>query len=114
MSNRTDVFTSVSGETAHVAIRGRIAHGEKSAGAVRKAVVQCLEPTIRMLVIDIDGVSKLDAAGMGALAGAYSAAQSIGARFELRNVPRFIRELLTITRLDTILHQAGTGPEIQQ
>jgi anti-anti-sigma factor len=101
MSRHTVISACVSGGIAYVTIRGRVVAGEEAA-AVREAVLRCVASDFQLLVVNLRAVDKMDAAGVSVLVFAYSTAQSVGARFRLAAVPPRIKELLAITRLDTI------------
>jgi anti-anti-sigma factor len=97
---QTIIEASVLGEIAYVTILGRIVRGRESADALHEAIRRCTAPNIRELVLDMQGVNKVDAAGLGVLASAYCATQSIGSRLVLANTPPLVQELLALTRLD--------------
>jgi anti-sigma B factor antagonist len=103
------ISSSVVGEVAYLRIRGRIVHGEGAAAAVQRAIFRCAASYFSLLVVDLCGVDLMDAAGLSALVVAYSAAQALGSRFELRNVPPRISQLLTVTRLDAIFLPAESA-----
>jgi anti-sigma B factor antagonist len=64
-------------------------------------VVQAL-PSTDSVVLDLSGVSMVDAHGLGMLLQLREQAQARNMRFELMNVSSQLRELFRITRLDTV------------
>jgi anti-sigma B factor antagonist len=55
------------------------------------------------LVVDLAGVTLLDATGLGVLVGAHRRAGRHSRRLELHDPPFRIRRLLALTRLDRVL-----------
>ena len=92
----------VGNDVATLTICGRLVHGEPVI-STRRAIARIAKPGIRVLVLDLKDVHKIDAAGLGLLASALSACHAVGARLKLTNVPSRIREILASTRLDTVL-----------
>jgi anti-anti-sigma factor len=86
-------------DTATVHCSGRIVRGEEA--------VLCAAVTARVgkreIVVDLAEVSSVDAAGLGtfALLGWWSASQEVG--LVLANPNSYVRNLLEITKLDTVL-----------
>jgi anti-anti-sigma factor len=64
-------------------------------------IVQTL-PSADSVVLDLSGVSLVDAHGLGMLLQLREQAQARDMRFELMNVSNQLRELFRITRLDTV------------
>ncbi len=74
---------------------GRMVAGETE--PLRTAVLQ--RPRVRTLVLDLAGVSALDATGLGALVSLRSSIQLRGAQFKLLNLTPHVETLLELTRL---------------
>jgi anti-anti-sigma factor len=55
------------------------------------------------LVLDVGGVRRIDASGLGVLVGGHRLAERRERRLVLRNVPERIERLLAATRLNRIL-----------
>jgi anti-anti-sigma factor len=100
---RTTISASVSGEIARIAISGSLVHGVGAAAAMQRAVYRCAASPFTLLVINLRNVEQIDAAGISALVVAYEAAQSVGARFRLAEVPPRVGQLLAIATLDTAI-----------
>ncbi len=56
------------------------------------------------LVLDLTGVERIDAAGLGMLTAAHLRAERLGHRLVLRNCTKEIRRVLAVTHLNRILH----------
>jgi len=72
-------------------------------------VIQDLPPT-RTVILDLSHVSLVDAHGLGVMLQLRAQAQTRHMRFELMNVSDPLRELLHITRLDSVF-QIRSGVE---
>src|SRR5678816_2375512 len=73
-------------------------------------VIQDL-PVARTLILDLSHVSLVDAHGLGMMLQLREQAQTRHMRFELMNVSDPLRELLQITRLDSVF-QIHAGAEV--
>ena len=62
-----------------------------------------LAPRTRRVVIDLSGVEMIDAAGLGELVSVAVAAQSSGCSITLAALGHFIRQLLELTKLTSVL-----------
>jgi anti-anti-sigma factor len=82
------------GNTAVLRCHGRIVHGEES--ALLCAAVQRRGQDI---VVDLGGVSAIDAAGIGALVSL----QAAGVYLQLMNATEPVRAILRLTGLDTVV-----------
>lgn len=65
----------------------------------------------RKFVVDLSGLRWLDSAGLGGVAGAYTAAVRHGGALVLASPPPAIRILLDQTKLSTIIAVHGSEPE---
>ena len=64
-------------------------------------VIQDLPPT-RTLILDLSHVSRLDAHGLGVMLQLREQAQARDMQFQLMNISAPLRDLLHITRLDSV------------
>lgn len=80
---------------------GRIVLGEET-GALRETVKKLLAQGKRKLILNMNNVTLIDSAGLGALVSAYSSAKSGGASLHLCHLGTKFYGLLQITRLTTI------------
>jgi anti-anti-sigma factor len=70
--------------------------------AFRRAIAHRIERGWNRLIIDFQNIDHIDSAGLGALADAYSWAQSRGIRIVLVHVSGRNRSLLALTKLLTL------------
>jgi anti-sigma B factor antagonist len=54
------------------------------------------------IVLDLSNVTHVDSTGLGALLGAWTAAQRKGCELEIANVSPRVQRLVDMTRLDTV------------
>jgi anti-anti-sigma factor len=88
--------------------RGRIVAGEDLKALQRTATT---EATSR-LIIDLQGVESLDAAGLGALLQVRQWCSAQGTDLKLVNPSKRVREVLALTALDSVLDlQPAEGEE---
>ena|ERR1044072_2922014 len=98
MSN-IDVSSSISDDTLLLVLAGKLLYGD-SVHAVEEAVRHSAHLRPRRVVINLQRVSKIDAAGLGVLALASHIFGSTGAVLVLANTPPMIHRLLVLTGLD--------------
>ena len=79
--------------------QGRIVSGEATT-TLREAVVAQVHACA--VVLDLAQVDVIDAGGLGALLELREWTQAKGIEFRLINVTRLVRQVLEITRLDTV------------
>jgi anti-anti-sigma factor len=60
----------------------------------------------RRIIVDLSNVTHVDSTGLGALLGAWSAAQNQGCDLEIANLNPRVEKLVEITRLDTVFKRA--------
>src|SRR5215831_13046453 len=82
--------------------RGRLVHGGVTLADVSKAMKQALRywPSV---VLNLERIEAIDAAGLGWIAGSYRSASEKGVSFRLRNPTRRIQEVLRITKLAKVI-----------
>ncbi len=79
-------------------------------------LVARLESVVRSqsIVLDLDAVERIDAAGLAALITLYSDACKAGHSFTIARPSRHVREILQIVGLDRILvAQPGAEPQLR-
>lgn len=84
-----------------VVCEGRMTLG-LATNTLRATLRETLEGGAKKLVLDFGLVTHLDSTGIGELVGALALAQEKQAILRLARMPAKIRELLRITRLDTV------------
>jgi anti-anti-sigma factor len=86
------------GTAAVLCLEGQIVNGETE---ILQNVVESL-PIRRSLVLDLSGVSIVDAHGLGVMLQLREQALARGMRCELMNVSKPLSVVLEITRLDSV------------
>jgi anti-sigma B factor antagonist len=86
---------------------GRVVLGEET-GALRDTVKRLIAQDKKKLILNMNNVTLIDSAGLGALVAAYSSAKSGGASLHLCHLGAKFNELLQITRLITIFEVYNT------
>jgi anti-sigma B factor antagonist len=93
-----------SGEVDGVAVvwlDGRVVLGEET-GALRDKVKSLVAEGKKSVILNMNNVTLIDSAGLGALVAAYTSTKSGGASLRLCHLGTKFNELLQITRLITI------------
>jgi len=103
------VHTTKSGNVSVVCVQGKIVRGETD--TLRNAVLS--ESNASAMVLDLGRVSIIDAGGLGVLLELRERTESRGIEFRLRNVTKLVRQVLEITRLDSVF-QNWTESELRQ
>lgn len=100
-----------SADTVILQCAGRIVAGEALMALQQTATAQ----RAAELVIDLQGVETLDAAGLGALLRVREWCDSQGMNLKLANPNKHVGEVLCVTALDSVLdvHAGGDSPEAQ-
>jgi len=109
--HKISIAISICGDATHFTVGGRLIHGAESRGLLMEAFARSSRRKTRKIVIDLGGVQKMDAAGLGFLAFACKEARRRGAQFQVENTPGFISDLFRITGLDTVLNPNAAGGE---
>jgi anti-sigma B factor antagonist len=86
------------GNIAVLSLQGRIVNGETA--SLRDAVRA--QSTNGAVVLDMAGVSMIDASGLGLLLQMRNEFQARGVRLRVMNASRFVRRIFEITRLDSV------------
>ena len=92
------------GDVILLHLRGRITIGDATetlSEVVRAQTDACA------LVLDLAEVELIDARGLGVLVELRQWTQSRGIEFRLMNVSRLVQQILSITRLDTVLQMSS-------
>lgn len=80
-------------------ISGRLTVSDHS---FREAIGQYLKAGKRQFVLKMDGVSYLDSCGLGELVCVYTSVKNLGGTVQLLTPSEKVRELLILTRLDSV------------
>jgi len=86
---------------------GRIVLGEET-GALRETVKELIDHGKKKLILNMNNVTMIDSAGLGALVAAYSSTRSGGASLRLCHLGAKFNELLQITKLFTLFEVYNT------
>lgn len=86
-----------------VSMAEAIAFGPGSGNTLREIVRGVLEEGAQKVLINLTEVSYIDSSGIGELFGAYSSLQRQGGQLKLLNPNRAVREVLKLTKMNTIL-----------
>ena len=89
------------GDVMIVHCQGRIVYRDEAA-ALSRLVGEVLQDGGKV-VLDLSGVSSIDSAGIGELAFLYSCARSQNADLKCASPSPFVRDLLDLTNLDSVL-----------
>jgi anti-anti-sigma factor len=95
------VVISIDAPGMLVSVSGRLAAG--TVPDVRLVLMAAADSGTGDLVVDLSGVERIDASGLGMLVGAHRLALRRERRLVLRDVPPRIERLLAATRLNRVL-----------
>ena len=84
-----------------VQLEGRIVLGEES-NALREQVKSLLANNKKNIVLNMDNVTYIDSAGLGALVAAHHSARTQNASLKLSNLGSKFQEILQVTKLLTV------------
>lgn len=94
-------YTRMDRGVAVIELDGKITLGEGS-GLLRDTVNQAITDGHKNILLDLEGVSYIDSAGLGELVGCNSFAKAHGATIRLVHLQKKIQGLLQITKLITM------------
>ena len=102
------VHTTNSPNVAVLCLQGRIVRGETE--VLRNAVLA--QRTVSVVVLDMARVNVIDAGGLGLLLELRRYTEASGIEFRLSHVTNLVRQVLEITRLDTVfdISEEKDGP----
>ena len=92
------VHSKKTGTVAILYLQGQVVRGETE---ILSDAVNSL-PEVSTVILDLAGVTAVDAGGLGALLALHAQAESKGIRFELMNVTKWVSQVLQVTRLDSV------------
>jgi anti-anti-sigma factor len=98
------------GAAAIVTLRGKITLGDASQ-ALRDTAEQLIREGFPRIVFNLEGVTFMDSAGLGALTLVYSKSKAAGGLLKLVAPPPRVREALEMTRLTTLFPDYATDQE---
>jgi anti-sigma B factor antagonist len=98
------------GPVAIVDLEGRITMGEGCA-AVRQTVRDLVNGGTRNILLNLQGVSYVDSAGLGEMAGSYVTLAKLGGQLKLLHSQARIDDMLQVTKLYALLVAFGDEAE---
>lgn len=107
------VYSRNLGDTAVLLLHGRLISGETR--SLREAVRS--QSNVSAIVLDLSGVTAIDARGLGVMLELQRQTALDGIRFKLMNVNKFTKRVLAVTRLDSVFEiipkaEAAISPRI--
>ena len=96
------------GDVTILCLQGRIVRGETA--VLRNAMNSQTEASA--VVLDLGGVNTIDAHGLGVMLQLRAETETKGVEFRLVNVTKLVRQILEITRLDSVF-EINPKPEVQ-
>jgi len=102
------LHTSTQGDATIIQCAGKLTAEHSEA---LKSHVKSLIPHAKRIVLDLNEVTRMDSAGLGAVVGLYTSARKAKCEFLLVNYSKPVRELLGLTNLLSVfegLAQSGT------
>ena len=93
------------GNVAFLCVEGKIVRGETD--ALRSAVLAQVDASV--VVLDLARVNTIDAGGLGVMLELREYTESRGVEFRLENVTRLARQILEITKLDSVFKISGSN-----
>ena len=97
-ANMLRIDTMKLGKVVQLGLEGDIVRGETD--ALRKIVLGQADACL--ILLDLARVETIDAGGLGVMLELREDTQSRGIEFRVKNVTRLVRQILEITRLDTV------------
>ena len=94
------------GNVAVVCLRGQIVRAERK--PLREAVN--FQTDVAVVVLDLAGVTAIDAGGLGLLLELREQAQSRGIEFRIKNATKLVKRVLEITRLNSVFETLSEAP----
>ena len=82
-------------------LHGPLAAGQEDA-ALRQAIRLAFETGARTVILDMEDVPSIDSSGVAALASGHMTAANRDGQLKLCNLPRKLRDIFAVMRLDTV------------
>ena len=91
-------------------VRGALTIAQRDFG-IRRAVRTALDEGTRAFVLDLEGLTLIDSSGVAEIATTHTTISNRGGRLALCNVSEKLRDVFTITRLNTVFETRATEAE---
>ncbi|MCS6895929.1 MAG: STAS domain-containing protein [Bacteroidia bacterium] len=117
MSFNPDLHMTYTQETQGKAIVFRLEGslmGDSTQQQFKEAILSRLDAGQKHFILDLSAVRNVNSSGLGSLITLFSRTRSAGGEFILASVPANVRNLLHITRLDTVFPIRDTLQEALQ
>ncbi|MCS7188716.1 MAG: STAS domain-containing protein [Bacteroidia bacterium] len=85
--------------------------GDSTQNQFKETVLKLLDSGQKKFILDLSAVRNVNSSGLGSLITLFSRTRSVGGEFILAAVPVNVRNLLHITRLDTVFSVKETVGE---
>ncbi|HEV3279862.1 MAG TPA: STAS domain-containing protein [Terriglobia bacterium] len=82
-------------------LTGRLVLGEES-NELRTTIKRLLDAGDNKILVDLNGVSYIDSAGLGTLVAGFTSSRNAGGTMKLANLTKKVNEQLNITKLVTV------------
>ena len=86
------------GRELRVVLSGELDH--HNAAIIREEVDRELDGSVKLLTLDMSGITFMDSSGIGLVMGRYQVMKNIGGRVSLQNTPVHIRKVMRLAGLD--------------
>ena len=90
------------GGVAVIRVTGDITLNKGGDALLKDKVQSLLHQGQKQLLVDLEGVSYVDSAGLGEMVQAYATTKNSGGALKLVNVTKRLRDLLVVTKLLTV------------
>ena len=88
-------------------LNGKITSGDGDV-KLKRRIADLIDAGHERIIINLGGVPYMDSSGLGELVRCFTSAQRSGAHIKLSNLSRRLTDLLTLTKLNTILETYDT------
>lgn len=102
----------VRGDVAELVLSGSLLEdADYPHGTVGESVERLAREGAALVLLDLTDLDRIDAMGLGEIAGAYRRAVTHGAELKLRNPRPHVDRLLSVTKLRTVIDVWGEGDQ---
>ena len=105
-----DIEERAVGEVMILDLKGKLTIGEGDE-LLRDKINSLIQQGHRKLLLNLEGVSYVDSAGLGEIVRTYTTVSRQGGNLKLLNLTKRIQDLLAITKLLTVFDTYESEPE---
>lgn len=91
----------LNGDVAIIDLEGRLCFGEGT-DRLRDQVQDLIAAGRTSIILDLDGLTYVDSAGIGTMVSSFTSARNAGGRLKLMRLNKRIRDVLTMLKLFSI------------